>query len=289
MEDGQIAMTWSAAGRKLPPVALTILFGMGALLLLRIGYGLLFDRAEESASGPENPAEASPTAPILRSPAPPEEITVSSGHVFGRPWSLAVVIIDGDLCARLVSALTTIRSCGLDGPSLQVLQTSAGGGRAFLFGPLSAKAEGVWMRLQHGRVVTGSVFDVPQSVDASFDLYLLIVKRLGPGEVIAVNRGGLLVGHAHVSTSSGAERPYGWVDAFGNVIGYVPGPGDWGFAPPGQAARLQDVRVFLIAPLTQVRAEVRSWWTERPGAEGSPSAIQEWWSEYPLTELRTTD
>ncbi|MGH2652883.1 MAG: hypothetical protein ACRDHV_00845 [Actinomycetota bacterium] len=170
---------------------------------------------------------------------------------------------------------------------MQVVRASAGAGGSFLFGGLPREAERVWMAVQDGRVVGGNGFPVPPSAGEDFGLYLLTVENMGPGEVVAVNSAGLLVGHAHVSTSGEAGRPVGVLDAYGNVIGYVP-VGDWAVPPPGRPARLADIHVYLLAPMTGVLPKVKEWWADRPGRDATVEAARSWWSAYPVGGLLPT-
>lgn len=179
---------------------------------------------------------------------------------------------------------STTSSCGYDGSGVQVARASVGTGRTFLLGSLPSKAARVWMALQDGRVVGGSLFPVLDSVGAAFSLYLLPVDDLGPGEVAAVDKMGLLVDHAHVSTSGEAGRPVGVLDAYANIIGFVP-IGDWDLPPPGRPAHLQDIRVYLLAPLSRVLPEVKVWWANRPRQRADSEAVTTWWSAYPVGEL----
>lgn len=273
--------------RRLLQTGFVVLVGAGTILLLRVGYGVLFDRSESPSGGSANPPVVSPAVP--RTGAAGGGVIISSGRNFGMLWSLAVRASARGFCLELASAGGTTSSCAPDSRSLQVLQRGAGSGLTLLFGSLPRRADQVWMALQDGRLVSGSVFRVPESLGVPFGLYLLPVRNLAPGEVVAVDKTGLLVDHAHVSTSDEPGRPVGWLDAYGNLIGYVP-IGDWTLPPPGRPARLDDIRDFsLQAPLTRMRPQVEGWWADRPGPSASPEAIKAWWSRYPLTELVAAD
>ena len=251
-----------------------------ALGLLWIAGSRLVPTVTEEGTLPPPGRVDSPSEPSVG-------IAVSSGMEFGARWTLGVEASKRDICVRLVYAETTTSSCGYDGRSLQVARASAGSGRTLLFGSLPGGAAKIWMKLQDGRTVSGRLFPVPGSI-GTFDLYLLPLEDVHPGEVVAVNRSGSLVDSSHFSTTGEAGRPVGVVDSYGNVIGYVP-IGGWGLPPPGRPAPLQDVRVYLMAPLTPARPEFEDWWTSRPPQKIDSDALKMWWANYPVRRLLTRD
>lgn len=215
----------------------------------------------------------------LRGPAREASRTVASGRAFGTEWRLSV----SGRCAVFTFGGRTTRSCGHDGGSVQVVRTGGRRGETVLFGPLPKGAERVWLTLIDRRVVVGTAFAV---AGAPFDVYVLPVGELRPGTVIAVDGRRRLLDRNWVFTSSEPGRPMGVVDAFGNVIGYTP-VGDWALPPPGRAARLEYIRLYLIAPLTDLLPELEGWWADRPARGAAARAVEAWWRAYPVARMLT--
>jgi hypothetical protein len=76
------------------------------------------------------------------------------------------------------------------------------------------------------------------------------------------------------------------IDAFGNVVGYVPmadfqdGP-PW--AAPGERADPDVIRRVVRLHLQKfLIPKVRRWWTERPEPDASSQRVVEWWEAYPI-------
>jgi hypothetical protein len=273
--------------RRLIDIGIVAIIAAVALLLLRVAALRLFpERLEEGGNRPEGrvsrePISAVPTATM---PTPqalgPGRTIVARGEAFGTPWTLAVNSRAG-FCVELIRARETTGSCGADGMSVQVIQTDAPAGRTVYFGAVPKRTAQVWMAFQDSRVVKGQVLAVPEKADAPVSLFLLPPVTPDSGEVVAVDGRGLLVGYADVSRSGGAGRPVGVVDAYGNVIGYVP-VGDWARPPPGRHATLQDIRHFLLVPLARIHRDVEAWWSNRPAFDAKDRAVRSWWAAYPV-------
>lgn len=277
--------TVSTRLRQLAPI---VLVGLAVLLLLRVGYDLSLSRAPETENAPNStePNDAVSTTPPspTRSAEGLTRWTIASGPPVGdTQWSLAVTTVAGLYCAELsTSRGPTVRSCGHDGHELQVLRSPAGADRTFVFGPVSRKVERVWIEMQDGRVVNGIAYTVSRKVGAPFGLYLLVVRSISTGEILAVDKQGLVVGSAHYSAGFPSIPGSGRLDGYGNIIGYVR-PYRGPTPPPGRPARLGAIRYFLGASLANVKPEIRQWWSDRPRPESDPAIIREWWSAYPLT------
>lgn len=273
--------------RRTIDVAIIALIVAVALLLLRVVALRLFpEELEEVGSRPEGrvsrePISAVPTTTMRTPPAVgPGRTVVARGEAFGTPWTLAVASRAG-FCVELIRARETTSSCGVDGLSVRVVQTDAPAGRTVYFGTVPKRTARVWMTFQDSRVVKGTVNAVPESIDAPVSLYLLPPVIPDSGELIAVDGRGFLVGYAHVSRSGEAGRPVGVVDVYGNVIGYVP-VGDWARPPPGRNTILQDIRHFLLVPMSRIRPEVKAWWVSRPALGAQDEAVKSWWAAYPV-------
>jgi hypothetical protein len=223
----------------------------------------------------------SPSPSVERSVS---DIALGAGRSLGVPWRLVGARRDGQLCVDLIQEGVSNGKCSaLDG-SRPPEFTSAGVGRAIVyFGLLPDGTVRVWADLDDGTVVPGRLFPGDRT-GFGLSAYAISVEQHVSGVIVAIGSDGRLAqSFRFVSFDHGALRmPV--VDAFGNVMAFVPlerfDPEPVGGRPATAAA----TRRFAALPLFPVRGEVLDWWRRRPPAGARAAAAASWWESYPLHE-----
>lgn len=225
------------------------------------------------------PTSARTSAPGRRLPL------VAQGRALGTLWTLTSSGSHGAVCLSLALSAGSLDSgtCwhGERG-FVEALRATAPGGE-FWFGPAPLGAARAWVALDDGRVVYGDVYHLPSDMRPSASAFMVAVPRpAGSGTVIAVGKLGRLVGEAHTSTSDVSATRIATVDAYGNVIGYVPLGTDLVLLTPGRHASTTEVRYFARYRLRRIRPAIREWWGSRPGPVAPDASFERWWTAYPV-------
>ncbi len=238
-----------------------------------------------------SPRPAHPTlSPTATRTAPPGRRLplVARGPALGTVWTMTSSGSDRAVCVSLALA----EGAGDSGTCwhgehgfVQALRASAQGGE-FWFGPAPLSTARVWAALDDGRTVYGSVYHLPSDIDPSASAYLIAVPGpVGSGTVVAVGKGGRLVGQAHTSASDDPRTPVAALDVYGNVVGYIPFRAGLPLLTPGRHASIAEVRDFARYQLHRIRPAIRGWWGSRPGRGAPDGSFDRWWNAYPIEHL----
>jgi hypothetical protein len=240
------------------------------------------------------PPEASPSyvVPGVVTPGGIGPFIMASGEILGKPWQLVVSGGPEALCRDIEFASGSVGGCGLRPP--RVISLGVGGLRVsgdtfvtFLHGEVSPEVAALRVELADGRILDAPVYTPPSDLGLTFNFFVLPLEgEKVEGRVVALGFGGETLASEPIPTRPQAPSFFEVVDAFGNVVGYVPmadfqdGP-PW--AAPGERADPDVIRRVVRLHLQKfLIPKVRRWWTERPEPDASSQRVVEWWEAYPI-------
>jgi hypothetical protein len=240
------------------------------------------------------PAEASPSyvVPGLVTPGEIAPFIVASGEILGKPWQLVVSGGPEALCGDIEFANGSVGGCGLRPP--RVISLGVGGLLVsgdtfvtFLHGEVSPEVAALRVELAEGRILDAPIYTPPSELGLTFNFFVLPLEAEEiEGRVVALGSGGETLASEPIPTEPRAPGFFEVVDAFGNVVGYVPVAGledgpPW--SAPGERADQEVIRRIVRLHLQGfLIPEVRRWWTERPEPDTSNQRLVEWWEAYPV-------
>lgn len=240
------------------------------------------------------PAEASPSyvVPGLVTPEETERSVIASGEILGKPWQLVVSGAPEALCGDIEFARGSVGGCGLRPPgviSLSVggLLVSGGTFVTFLHGEVSTEVAALRVELADGRILDAPIYTPPSELGLTFNFFVVpLEEERVEGRVVALGSRGETLASERIPTKPQAPGFFEVVDAFGNVVGYVPvadfqDGSPW--ASPGERADPAVIRRIVRLHLQNFQIpRVRLWWTERPEPDATSQRLVEWWDAYPI-------
>lgn len=240
------------------------------------------------------PPEPSPSyvVPAVVMPGRIGPFIIASGEILGKPWQLVVSGGPEALCRDIEFASGSVGGCGLRSP--RVISLGVGGLRVsgdtfvtFLHGEVSPEVAGLRVELADGRILDAPVYMPPSDLGLRFNFFVLPLEgEKVEGRVVALGFGGETLAIEPIPTRPQAPGFFEVVDAFGNVVGYVPVAGfqdgpQW--AAPGERADPDVIRRIVRLHVQKfLIPEVRRWWTERPEPDANSQRLVEWWEAYPI-------